>query len=72
MNRLVNVWHVGTISYANGLKLQKYISDLHHNTSTNLVKDTLLFLEHSPVYTIGIRTKNYSEADENRLKQLGK
>lgn len=72
MNRLVNIWCVGQVSYGNGLRLQKYVADLHHKVTSNTVKDTLLFVEHPPVYTIGIRTKNYTDEDKKRLKALGK
>jgi len=32
---------------------------------------TLLLLEHSPVFTVGIRDKEYSEDEEKRLRKLG-
>ncbi|KAL1509469.1 hypothetical protein ABEB36_004196 [Hypothenemus hampei] len=53
-----------------GLQLQEHLSTLHCH-SKDLIKNTLLCLEHHPVYTIGIRTKQYDLEEENRLKQTG-
>lgn len=69
MNRQVKIWKLGQVQYSLALKLQKYIADLHHNNTKN--HDTLLLLEHPPVYTIGIRRKDYAPEDEARLKQTG-
>lgn len=33
--------------------------------------DTLLLVEHNPVYTVGLRTEDYGEVEELRLKKLG-
>ncbi|CAH0553360.1 unnamed protein product [Brassicogethes aeneus] len=69
MERLIKVWHVGKIDYAKALKLQKYLAKLHNgNTHVN---NTLLCLEHPPVFTTGIRTKQYTLEEENRLKNTG-
>lgn len=71
MDKLVKVWTVGRISYAGGLQLQKHVADLHRQKQGE-EQNTILLLEHDPVYTIGIRRKDYSEEEEHRLKQLGK
>jgi lipoyl(octanoyl) transferase len=42
--------HLGTISYAEGLSLQE---DLVTKRQRQLVPDTLLLLEHQPVFTLG-------------------
>ncbi|CAG5127321.1 unnamed protein product [Candidula unifasciata] len=34
-------------------------------------ENTLLLVEHTPVYTVGIRNQNYSKIDEVKLKQTG-
>ncbi|XP_018580103.1 putative lipoyltransferase 2, mitochondrial [Anoplophora glabripennis] len=68
MERLVKVWQVGKISYSNGLKLQKHLANLHNG---HFLCNTLLCLEHPPVYTTGIRTKQYTESEENTLKTKG-
>ncbi|XP_023022727.2 lipoyl(octanoyl) transferase 2 [Leptinotarsa decemlineata] len=69
MERLVKVWKVGRISYSKGLALQNYLASLH------LTKDepnnVLLCVEHDPVYTIGIRTKQYSDEEAIKLIQKG-
>lgn len=69
MSRQVKIWKLGVINYSLGLRLQKYIADLHHNDTKN--HDTLLLLEHPPVYTVGIRHRDYTLEDETRLKQTG-
>lgn len=71
MNKLVKVWNIGRVSYTKGLKLQKYVADLHV-TQTDHVNNTILLLEHDPVYTVGIRRHDYSKEDEVKLRALGK
>ncbi|GJQ73772.1 hypothetical protein Trydic_g18712 [Trypoxylus dichotomus] len=51
------------------LTLQKHIASQHHIASQGT--DTIIFVEHPPVYTIGIRTKDYSDEDQVRLQQTG-
>ncbi|KAK3095972.1 hypothetical protein FSP39_021514 [Pinctada imbricata] len=34
-------------------------------------KNVLLVVQHDPVYTIGIRTRDYTKQDEEKLKSLG-
>lgn len=36
-----------------------------------LRRNTLLLVEHEPVFTIGIRSKGYTSEDESRLRKLG-
>lgn len=67
--KYVRLWQVGRMGYANALKLQKCIFDLH-KTEENA--DTLLIVEHPSVYTTGIRTKDYSDEEGERLKMLGR
>lgn len=66
----MKVWKIGKIDYGKGLRLQQYLSSLHDN-SENTVQNTLLCLEHFPVYTIGIRTKQYGLEQEIELKKKG-
>lgn len=69
MNRTVKVWHIGKIKYLESLQLQATLTELHHKyTST---PNVVLFVEHPPVYTVGIRTNAYTTADEEKLKQTG-
>ena len=44
----------GLLSYEEGLKLQKKI---HAKRAANLCEDTLILLEHTPVYTLGKNAK---------------
>ncbi|RZC39173.1 lipoyltransferase 2, mitochondrial, partial [Asbolus verrucosus] len=69
MPKLVKVWQIGQISYTESLKLQKYLVNLHHKNKE--LANTVLCVEHPPVYTTGIRTKQYPESEANRLKELG-
>ncbi|CAG9857375.1 unnamed protein product [Phyllotreta striolata] len=69
MERLVKVLNVGVLDYTKGLKLQKYLASLHNKTIG--INNTLLCVEHPPVYTTGIRNKQYTEDDVNKLKAKG-
>ncbi|XP_063909640.1 octanoyl-[acyl-carrier-protein]:protein N-octanoyltransferase LIPT2, mitochondrial isoform X2 [Zophobas morio] len=69
MQKLVKVWQIGRLSYSKSLKLQKYIVSLHHKNHP--LSNTLLCVEHPPVYTIGIRTKDYPPSVEKQLQNLG-
>ena len=68
--RVVKVLLAGRLPYGVGLQLQKTLSD-HHHKHLNAVANTLLLLEHEPVYTVGIRNKGYTEEDEKKLRSLG-
>lgn len=73
-NRIVKILQAGKLDYGTGLRLQKIIADLHHSSSKNKETETcntLVLLEHNPVYTIGIRRKDYSKEDEEKLVKLG-
>lgn len=66
---IVHILRAGKIPYAHGLRLQKFIeakSKLDDN-----YRNVLILTEHEPVYTIGIRTKDYSIDDEEHLRRLG-
>lgn len=70
---LVSVLRVGIINYKAGLQLQKMLTnqsaDHHHHSEFH---NYLVLQEyHPPVYTIGLRTKDYNEEDEARLRNLG-
>lgn len=69
-SRLVHVLKTGRLNYGESLKLQKLISDRILQGDVKY-KNVIILTEHNPVYTIGIRTKNYSIDDEEKLKQLG-
>ncbi|KAI9584620.1 putative lipoyltransferase 2, mitochondrial [Glossina fuscipes] len=68
---LVSVLRIGLINYNTGLQLQKMLSNQsidHHRWEFH---NYLILQEHKPVYTIGIRRKDYIEEDEKRLRKLG-
>ncbi|XP_047352911.1 putative lipoyltransferase 2, mitochondrial [Vespa velutina] len=68
---IVKVLRIGKLRYGPSVKLQKILSDLHFKQLNNETCNTLLLVEHDPVYTIGIRNKNYTEEDEKKLRNLG-
>lgn len=68
---IVKVLRTGRLRYGPSVKLQKILSDLHFKQLNNETCNTLLLVEHDPVYTIGIRNKNYTEKDEVKLRNLG-
>lgn len=64
----VHVLQTGLIKYAQGLNLQKFITSTFNDQ--NKFKNILILTEHQPVYTIGIRTKDYTIDDEAYLRSL--
>ena len=70
-SRLVKVLWAGRVSYGSGLELQNALVQRHQNKHLNGTPNSLVLVEHNPVYTIGIRNKGYTEEDENQLRGLG-
>lgn len=70
-HRTIHILRAGRISYAQGLNLQQYIAKQSTGNDGAHFKNVLVLTEHQPVYTIGIRTKDYTQADEQRLQSLG-
>ncbi|KAG5680847.1 hypothetical protein PVAND_010328 [Polypedilum vanderplanki] len=68
--KLIHIFNVGKLPYLESLNLQKFISTQIIQNTWNY-KNVLILTEHYPVYTIGIRTKNYTIEDENKLRNLG-
>lgn len=69
-NKLVHVLRAGKMSYQDSLNLQKAVST-HLIKTDDKYKNFLILTEHEPVYTLGLRTKNYSIDDEEKLTKLG-
>lgn len=67
----VQVLRAGLITYQQGLNLQKAIASKFVDNDDKLFKNILILCEHFPVYTIGIRSKDYTDEDEKHLKSLG-
>lgn len=68
MKRLVLLLRTGLLPYTKSLVLQKTLSQ---HVLNGHYSNILIITEHPPVYTIGIRTKQYSIQDEERLRKLG-
>lgn len=76
MNKIIDVFNVGRLDYKKCLHLQKFflennLSALRSDASSTQIKNTILIVEHNPVYTVGIRRKNYPEGELNKLRDLG-
>ncbi|XP_057331830.1 putative lipoyltransferase 2, mitochondrial [Microplitis mediator] len=67
-SRIVKLIWAGRMGYKAGLYLQKTLVDNHHNSNQ---ENTLVLIEHDPVYTIGIRDKNYTPEDIKKLEATG-
>ncbi|KAG8041112.1 hypothetical protein G9C98_002100 [Cotesia typhae] len=70
-SRIVKLIWAGRMSYKAGLNLQKTLVDQHHHNSNSTQENTLVLIEHNPVYTIGIRDKNYTAEEIERLRGTG-
>jgi len=72
-NNLIKILRLGEIEYSKALKLQEHLVKLNKkNIETGAPSENILILlQHKPVYTTGIRTKEYSQDEENRLRNLG-
>jgi len=66
--RTVRVLRLGQVGYQQAYQFQNYLVNKVKNDQEG---SYLLLLQHTPVYTTGIRNKDYSEEEEFRLKKLG-
>jgi len=65
---VVQVLNLGVTKYVTALQVQnKLVEQIQKNSGS----DTLVIVEHPPVYTTGMRTKEYSAEEEKRLLNLG-
>jgi lipoyl(octanoyl) transferase len=55
MARSLEVHRLGVVSYGEALELQKHLVD---ERKSNEIPDQLLLLEHPPVITLGVKTRN--------------
>ncbi|XP_068628899.1 octanoyl-[acyl-carrier-protein]:protein N-octanoyltransferase LIPT2, mitochondrial [Battus philenor] len=70
---MIKIWKLGLISYDTGLKIQQALARKHLNAimnGQNINYDTLLLVEHKPVYTVGIRDETPND-EIIRLRSLG-
>ncbi|XP_076175010.1 lipoyl(octanoyl) transferase 2 [Ptiloglossa arizonensis] len=70
-SKIVKVLWAGRLSYTAGLRLQKILFTQHHENLGKDTSNTLVLVEHNPVYTVGIRDKSYTMQDIEKLKGLG-
>ena len=73
LTRPVSVVSLGTMGYQAALAVQNnLVKRIQEDISTYQDRyNTLVLVEHTPVYTTGIRSKEYSQVEEDRLKELG-
>lgn len=75
IRRLVFARKFEKIAYLPALEAQNAIARQHLNDikakGTSYVKNFLLFYEHHPVFTIGIRNKSVDLKEKERLQNLG-
>ena len=65
---LVSVLRLGTLGYGAALAVQnKLVARIQAGEGGS----SLVVVQHPPVYTTGMRTKEYSEEEERRLRGLG-
>merc|ERR1712098_291427 len=71
--RYASVLSLGTMGYRAALSVQNIlVNRIQKAVPADKDKyNTLVLVEHTPVYTVGIRSKEYSQAEEDRLKELG-
>ena len=72
-SRLVSVLNLGTMKYCSALTVQNNLVTRIHESmrSGGESESVLVMVEHPPVYTTGVRTKEYSVEEEQRLRGLG-
>ncbi|VDN97937.1 unnamed protein product [Rodentolepis nana] len=68
---IVRSWFLGRVGYNRALRLQKELINLNTRDNNRCPAYTILMLEHSPVYTIGIRSEEYSEKQQEKLRDHG-
>ena len=70
----VKLLRLGRRSYNDALRIQNDVATKIKNQLESKTKpdNTIICVEHDPVYTIGIRTKDYSLEQQQQLEKLGK
>ncbi|XP_012284324.1 putative lipoyltransferase 2, mitochondrial [Orussus abietinus] len=72
ISKIVRVLWAGRMKYGDGLQLQAQLVQQHYDNNLDQnMRNTLVLIEHDPVYTIGIRNRGYNEEYEKRLKAVG-
>lgn len=71
--RVVKVLWAGCLDYTKAYNLQQTLSKQHQDTtlSPDYPRNSLILLEHKPVYTVGIRNTDYNDEEIKKLTNLG-
>lgn len=69
----MNICQLGRMDFLPAWDVQRSLFKKHTEASKMGLSspNTLLLVEHNPVYTIGIRKRAYSQSDEAKLRKLG-
>lgn len=70
-NRVVHFLRAGQLGYLHALRLQQTLAARLQDDREDQFQNVIVLTEHTPVYTIGIRTKGYTDDEANRLRKLG-
>ena len=72
-SKVVSVLNLGRQHYKSALSVQNLlVARVQSNARSGLDSgNTVILVEHPPVYTIGIRSRSYIQAEEDRLVRLG-
>lgn len=68
---IIRSWFLGRIDYSCALKLQESLVALNCRPGNKCPAYTILMLEHNPVYTVGIRSKSYTQEQQEELQRYG-
>lgn len=68
--RDTRVLWAGRLQYGLALRMQKVMAENHLKRQGKIV-NSLMLVEHEPVYTVGIRDKIYDKNSEMKLRKLG-
>jgi len=71
--KTISVLRLGRLDYTKALAVQeKLVRRIKESVNEGKCgENTLILVEHPPVYTTGMRTQGYSEEEELRLRNLG-
>ncbi|XP_055337963.1 putative lipoyltransferase 2, mitochondrial [Paramacrobiotus metropolitanus] len=74
--KILQYWNLGRCDYKTALALQETLVSRHlkataEHAPQSATQDILLLVEHDPVYTVGIRRNEYTQVDEELLRQKG-
>ena len=71
MTIIVRSWFLGRLEYNRALSIQKSLVDINCRSDNRCPAHTFLMMEHNPVYTVGIRSKPYTQSQQEELQKSG-